>query len=360
MLRIIFSLAVILLSSQLSWGQTVKMQFAAYPPDSIYEKMMGDHAWRVFATGEIDADVAKRLTALIKSKRIPPGSMLYLNSPGGSLLGGMALGRAIRANGFNTAVGQFDPKLKYVGSKPGYCYSACATAFLGGVFRYWTDGSIYGVHRFFWKGGTGGNADLAQIMSAALIEYIQSMGVDTKIFSLASEAGPSEVVTPSHQLLLELRVMNDGRKATKWSIESISQKGAGAIYLKGERDTDNGINKFIIGCPSNAPMFLLAIFDVGQNANQVMTWPVNWLFLDERTIRMDGLLESKKIINGKMNLTYGLNTALLKELSKAKTVGVGLQGGVGAAIFSGFNRMPFSGGAAKLPALMAVCHNRTH
>jgi hypothetical protein len=58
-----------------------------------------------------------------------------------------------------------------------------------------------------------------------------------------------------------------------------------------------------------------------------------------------------------MVLTYRVNRSLLNEISKAKTVGVGLQGGVGAAVYSGFDLMPFGDGAAKLPPLLAVCRN---
>jgi hypothetical protein len=332
------------------------MQFSAYPPDALYQKFMGDPAWRLFATGKIDANADKRLVALITSKSIPRGSKLYLHSPGGSLTGGMALGRVIRENELHTFIGQFDPNLKYVGSEPGYCYSACATAFLGGAFRYWTNGSVYGVHRFFWEGHSDKDADVAQILSAAVVEYIRSMGVDTKIFSLATQAGASEIVTPSHEILLALNVVNDGRKPAKWTIESLSQGSVQVIYLMGEQDTDNGMNKFMLVCPANAPMFLHAIFDVGGNAEQVMTFPVNWLFLDDKLVRMDKELASKEIINGKINLTYRVNTTLLNAISRAKTIGVGLQGGVGAAVYSGFNYMPFVGGAAKLPGFLAVCH----
>jgi len=204
--------------SGIAWSQTNEMQFSVHSPDVTYEKFMGDYAWRIFATGEIDANADKRLAALIVDKSIPEDSRLYFNSPGGSLVGGMALGRVIRANRLHTFIGQFDPNEKYVGFKPGYCYSACAIAFLGGEFRYWTDGSVYGVHRFFWKGHSDTDADVAQIMSAAVVEYIRSMGVDTRIFSLASEAGASEVVTPSHEMLLMLNVVNDGRKPPKWTI----------------------------------------------------------------------------------------------------------------------------------------------
>jgi len=75
-----------------AWSQTNVMQFVAHPPDAVYETLMGAHAWRIYATGEIDAAADKRLAALIANKHIPQGSMLYLHSPGGSLPGGMVLG----------------------------------------------------------------------------------------------------------------------------------------------------------------------------------------------------------------------------------------------------------------------------
>ena len=87
-----------------------------------------------------------------------------------------------------------------------------------------------------------------------------------------------------------------------------------------------------------------------------MTFPVNWLFLDDKLVRMDDKLMEKQIINGKMNLFYPLGSTLLNSISRSKTVGVGLQGGIGAAVYSGFNFMPFAEGAAKLPGFVAVCH----
>jgi hypothetical protein len=335
-----------------SAAQTETMEFRAYPPDATYERLMGSHAWRIFATGEIDQAAAQRLAALIANSNIPMASTLYLHSPGGSLVGGMMLGRVIREHKLATYVGQFDPARKYVSAEPGFCYSACATAFLGGEFRYWTDGSVYGVHRFFWKSHSDSDADDAQIVSSAVVEYIRSMGVDTKIFALASQAGASEVITPSHDVLLALNVVNDGRKPARWTIESMAQ----GIYLKGEQETDNGTNKFMLACIASEPtMFLYAIFDAGMNAGEVLTFPVNWLFLDQYPVRMDNQLVKKENVNGKINLVYQLNTNLVTAISRAKRVGVGLQAGVGGAVFAGFDSMPFEQGAAKLSGFSTVC-----
>jgi hypothetical protein len=336
-----------------AWSQTNVMRFVAYPPNALFEKLMGDHAWKIFATGEIDAAAGKRLAALIADKHIPIASLLYLHSPGGSLEGGITLGRVIRESKLQTFIGQFDPTLPYVGSKPGYCYSACATAFLGGEYRYWTNASVYGVHRFFWSKHSDNDADVAQMMSAFVIEYIQSMGVDTKIFALASQAGPSEIVTPSHETLLALNVVNDGRKPVSWTIEAIED----AMYLKGAQETAIGINKFMLTCPARGPMYLYAIFDAGQNADEVMTWQVNWLFLDGKQVRIDNLLLEKTNDRGFINLVYSVNPALLNAIAGAKTVGVGLQQNAGGAVFNGFSAMPFEVGAAKLPGFLAVCHH---
>jgi hypothetical protein len=125
------------------------LKFEAHAPDEVSKLMMNDYAWRIFATGEIDNEAGERLSEVLAQNNVPIGSRLYLHSPGGSLSGGIALGRVIRENQLQTFIGQRDSSLKYVGGKSGYCYSACAIAFLGGEFRFWSDGSVYGVHRFF-------------------------------------------------------------------------------------------------------------------------------------------------------------------------------------------------------------------
>jgi hypothetical protein len=286
------------IGSAFAWSQANVMQFAAFPPDPYAEKFMGNHAWKIYATGEIDVAAAKRLETLIADKHIPGASLMFLHSPGGSLVGGMELGRVIRASSLFTYVGQLNLGDKFA---PGYCYSACALAFLGGEYRYLTKGSVYGVHRFFWEEHTNADADIAQILSASVVEYIRSMGVDTKIFALASQAGPSDLVTPSEEMLLQLNVINNGSQPAKWTIESIP----GAIYLKGEQETALGMTKFMLTCPARGPMVLYAIFDAGPNTDEVMAWTTNWLFFDDHQMQIGDHLVSKKLSRmvGSMSFT---------------------------------------------------------
>lgn len=339
-------------------AQSQVMRFEAYPPHPIYETLMGEHAWQIFASGEIDASAGERLKSLITAKNIPLASRLYLNSPGGNLIGGIELGRTIRKHLLQTQVGQRDngsprsPAEFAISALPGECYSACALAFLGGEFRYWIQGSVYGVHQFFSKQANSDEAGTAQIVSAMVVEYIRSMGVDTKLFQLKSQAGPSEIITPSHDELLALNVVNDGAKPAHWTIESVAQ----GIYLKGTQETAVGLNKFIVACPPSGPMALLAIFDAGMNADDVMKFPVEWLFLDEGKVGVEKYRYAREKRGSFINLTYKLDASLLKLIANAKTsVGVGLQPTAEAAFFAGFARMPFQDGATKLPGILHVC-----
>lgn len=353
--RLLLILLVWLVGADAARSQSDVMRFDAYPPDSRIEKFMGYYGWTIYASGEIDADAGKRLAALIAEKHIPGASLLYLNSPGGSLLGGMALGQVIRKSFLYTYVGQRNPASNNK-PKSGFCFSACALAFLGGEYRFLTPGSTYGVHRFFWKQHSDEDADLAQIVSAAVVQYIKSMGVDTKLFALASEAGSSEAITPTAEQLLALNVINNGQKPVSWSLESLP----GVIYLKGQQETwSNGITKFMLSCPVQGSMFLYTIFDAGPNANEVMTWPIDWLFSDEKKFQIQDMQAAKVNKNRKINIFFRVDAALLRIINSAKsTIGIGLSPAPEAPIFEGFAYMPFAAGAAKLPGFLQVCGHR--
>lgn len=141
------------------------------------------------------------------------GTTVYLDSNGGSLLGGLRLGRIIRDAGLNTAVGNwflqskydehppeaFDengalidpqewqdkhPTYAYYNPKP-LCVSACAYAFLGGNLRFFRDDTKLGFHQFYLIGEelTG---EKSQSLAATTLAYVLEMGVDPRIFVSAS------------------------------------------------------------------------------------------------------------------------------------------------------------------------------
>jgi hypothetical protein len=121
------------------------------------------------AEGPIDADDAQRLEKLFASKRSQVSklsrSVVRLNSPGGSILGGLDLGEAIRRLGLATDV-----------PASAGCHSACTFAFLGGVDRQ-VQGQ-FGIHALSFKKGTsltGTSLDAVQQGASLMVQYARQM-----------------------------------------------------------------------------------------------------------------------------------------------------------------------------------------
>ena len=156
----------------------------------------------IAADGEITADTP----TLLKSLLGPTGNIyhIYLNSPGGSLMAGLELGRILRSKHAYVHVGRSSKYRQgdFEEITPGICASACSYAFLGGERREAAENQI-GVHRFSL--GLSNSADqsiklkddfspgavlllpLVQASSALLIDYAMSMGVDPQFVSIASK-----------------------------------------------------------------------------------------------------------------------------------------------------------------------------
>ena len=221
------------------------LQIIGIPEDSTVQSFMGGNAWTIYLDGPIDSEAEQRFQSYVIEHKIPNYSFVILNSPGGNLFQGIKLGRLFRQHDFRTDVGisrSVPPKPFEYG--PGYCYSACTLAYLGGHFRFLSKGSHYGVHRFSFPVTSANDTDLAQISSAAIVEYLREMKIDSEFFSTMTQASPSEIVEPSVEVLKELNVVNFGFDKPVWTVESRN----GLVYLKGQRDTEYGLNKFILGC----------------------------------------------------------------------------------------------------------------
>ena len=95
----------------------------------------------VSSTGAITADTPRDFEAFAKTRNIR-GAMLVLDSDGGSVLGALALGRAVRKLGMTTMVGktvelpQVNNERRAQLAPNAYCESMCAFVLLGGVERH--------------------------------------------------------------------------------------------------------------------------------------------------------------------------------------------------------------------------------
>jgi hypothetical protein len=135
----------------------------------------------VLATGPIVAGDATRFRRFVAQNRLAEGFddvTVQLNSPGGALLEGIALGVAIQEARIITRVARGDE-----------CSSACALAFLGGTRRYATAigpsrqiefGAMLGFHGFRMATSTirleNDTISTSRVLTALILEYASRMG----------------------------------------------------------------------------------------------------------------------------------------------------------------------------------------
>ena len=330
-----------------------QMSFYAEPPKQ--PEFLYGNAWNIFLDGPIDSGAPARFRALVERNKIPAHSTIYLNSTGGNLLAGLELGRFIRKSRFFTQVnarGDLDPKLGANRHKadPGVCLSACTLTYLGGYFRWLDPKSIYGVHRI--SGNTDFGPDAAQVASSIVVQYIREMGADTDLFDEMTKAGREEINVLPKSRLEVLGVINNGFERTRWSIES----GGDFMYLKGERDSMHGINKFMLLCGGKR-LGLAFVFDPLKQGDEVLRMGSQSLMINGEPIPISNLKsEPTQLYNGLVNASFRATPELLRRIRSAKTVGIAFQFFDGHPLFYGFDGMEITpDGRKKLEGLVATC-----
>jgi hypothetical protein len=174
------------------------------------------------------------------------------------------------------------------------------------------------------------------------------MDIDAEFFALSTTAGSAEIYEPPTRVLEGLNVLNGGVGKAKWSIESADS----FLYLKGERDTVYGVNKFIIGCAGQR-VLLHAIFDAKKRDAELMSFGSHSLVIDANPEPISPI--SKNIVNGWFNSEYFLSEKQIAAIKSARSVGVIVQAMYGAPVFFGFYQMPVEEGRGKLVGLLRSC-----
>jgi hypothetical protein len=168
----------------------------------------------VVAEGRIAEDSHARFRAL--ASRLPPGSSIYLNSRGGSLLGGVLLGLELR-----------DSRAAVSVANGSICASACAYALLGGVERRVSVGARVGIHKFYAVHDASGRRPWAYERSieaettGLLRDYVASMGASPDLVALAVSVDPTTMRFLSAAELRRYRVITGTAPDTR-SVRSSS------------------------------------------------------------------------------------------------------------------------------------------
>ncbi|HTN98821.1 MAG TPA: PAN domain-containing protein [Nordella sp.] len=128
-------------------------------------------------TGEldfIDAIDFLRKTGEVKE------AVVLLRSPGGNVVAGISIGRAIRQKGFLTVV-----------PASTNCSSACALAWLGGTPRFMGEGAQIGFHAAYMV--RGGRARRSITGNVALAEYVDGLGLSPQAVAYITGAPPERM-----------------------------------------------------------------------------------------------------------------------------------------------------------------------
>jgi len=149
-----------------------------------------------FTAGEIDGRPALTLTGTIApgdgarfadwiDTHETPG-IVFLNSPGGSVLDAMQIGRELRTRGINTAMTDSD-----------ICLSACPYVLAGGAARDIAPGAMVGVHQHYFGENIALPAFLAvediQRGQGEVMGYLIEMGIDPAMMRPALLTPPDEI-----------------------------------------------------------------------------------------------------------------------------------------------------------------------
>jgi hypothetical protein len=160
----------------------------------------------VSATGAITADTARDFEAFAKKRKLE-GVAIALDSDGGSVLGALALGRAVRKLGMTTTVGKSIELPASDGERRGrllpraYCESMCAFVLLAGVERHVPAEARVLVHQI-WLGDRRDDPTAANYSAEDLVlvqrdigrlaQYTVEMGGAIDLLEIALKIPPWE------------------------------------------------------------------------------------------------------------------------------------------------------------------------
>lgn len=108
-------------------------------------------------------------------------AVVLFQSPGGSLLAGLAMGRAIRLQGATTVV-----------DEGATCASACGLAWLGGVRRMMGSGAKVGFHAAYYVDDQGRSIETGQ-GNALIGAYLNQLGLSEKAVLYITQAAPADM-----------------------------------------------------------------------------------------------------------------------------------------------------------------------
>lgn len=210
----------------------------------------------ILAQGVIASTTPKDFERFLVSQAKNEGlsyNQVYFDSPGGSLYGGLLLGRLIRQNELSTTVGSDYLEETEMWDEQGLlprrpvCYSACAYAFMGGKTRTVATVGKLGLHQFRSTATT--DEASTQITMAVLGKYLDDMGIRRKVLDIAALTLPEKIRIINVKEAEALNIISNDVEKGEWTLRNLDD---GSLFLTlSQKEYDS--------------QFVLLIFRDGQN-----------------------------------------------------------------------------------------------
>jgi len=309
-------------------------------PPGVEKRAQDNSRWDIYLEGEIEAGAAERVRQEL-AQIGSDGADVHLDSPGGSLVDGIRIGRLLRSIAATTNVGV---------QGRGRCFSACALAFLGGVYRYVPEGSLYGVHRVATATHSDRDFDAGQIVAAQVAGYIRDMGVDSRLFERMASVGRDQIYVLDAAELRALHVINDGRLPAEWWSDMSAQGPA----IAASQQTAEGTSQAEFTCNGGEVVFS-SIYPAGDEAEPIAAgqW-VHSLVIDGAALPLPAPT-SIDGAGGKLNASFNLSADEARRLERASSIGHTMRGNRSAAAARGYTIDVDSGAARRLRQFIESC-----
>jgi hypothetical protein len=280
----------------------------------------------VAARGQITRETPAAFDAFLAKNDIK-GLTIYFDSSGGSIQGGLALGEKLRKieakvsigrstpvdapDAQGAAAGAAQPRRHQLAPNQGICNSSCTYAFLGGATRSVPSHALFGVHMFWPSEKTEGlyqqtygpgDIENAQRTAARIAAYIQRMGVDLRMFEIASSVPHRSAVRGlTNKEIVDLRIASiDNASLTPaapglWGL-TITRTGASLVTSGAIADEarEGVVFQLEFTC-SDTPGFHNARFEI----SLTKALPRNTQFAMRRVLMASGSKDAVLAVSGK-------------------------------------------------------------
>jgi hypothetical protein len=171
-------------------------------------RLPGDEHWLIYLDGPVDPGATSRVVSLILTEHITH-AVVYLNSPGGSLVTAMQLGRVLREHAFDTRIGTRTTDATR--ATAGTCHSACPFILAGGVRRSLETGSAIGLHRAENRSTVRDEDAFQHVVETQVVDYLAEMGVRADVASIMVAVPHDQIRDLTVDEALQLNLLNEGR-----------------------------------------------------------------------------------------------------------------------------------------------------